>query len=501
MPQGMDPSLSLHVGPQGSSMTYNPFKVILDTLQAQHLGNQAKLFQQEYDSRNALGPLMQKSVNTDQNSPEYGNLNVEQFMAGAAQDPKVAWRAPEFVRAALENRQKQIENSQKQLGMAKEKNDYMNTQLGGLVAMGDTITSDNVMEVAANMAADGIVEPKKIAAQLKDMPQSGPALAKWVLQRQLQAAGAAKQLDLQYGKIEQMNLGNKVLIGRVNQLNDTFNPIGEATTGMSPAEAAGLEVTGRDEEGAELRTPKGVIAENTGLARPGTYTGRGATGGTSFTTTLPPADAAYLEGRGKTIAKYAEELDEKVTVGNQLMPRIAEMRDLMKETRTGGGTSAYLSIAKIAQALGFSDKLVDQMAGGSVPAAEEFEKFALQTSTELLRQMLVGSRMTNLEFDQFRKNNPQLNTDPRATENIFNFISKMQATMQQEQKEFQKFTASKARGGEGGKITDWPAEWTKRLTERGIADPRYIKGEALSTMMRGDAKTKTKSLADHLKSQ
>lgn len=167
-----------------------------------------------------------------------------------------------------------------------------------------------------------------------------------------------------------------------------------------------------------------------------------------------------LGGEGTHFAKAEEELNNRVGVGQQLMVRIGEMRDLLSKIRAGGGAQAYFGLAKLAQSIpGISPQVVDFFNRGDTGASEEFNKFALQTSTEMLRQMMVGSKMTNTEFEQFYKNNPNLNTDPRAIENIFNFMSRIYKLDVAKQKELRSFV------GAGKNPADFDVHWAQKGEE------------------------------------
>lgn len=475
----VDPSLSLTAGTSGANVTVNPLKMMLDMAQLQQMGNQAKLFRQEYDARSALGPILQRTITTDPSSQDYGQLNIEKFTAEAAQDPRVAWKAQEIVKGALENRQTQIDNVGKQLTQSRDRLNLINQNLGSLSNLGDTVTRDNVIDVAGKLVSDGTIDARKMALMLKDMPNGGPALAQWVQQRQLAATEAAKQLDLKYGKWESYDVGNRHLIKQFDQLAGTVTTRAMLPKTLSPSEAA-TPVEGTDEEGTPFSISKGEFAERQKLAPPGTYTGAQAT---PLPKGLSPSESATQLGLGKNAEEYEKGVNEEVTISRNLLNRIEEIREGLKNARTGGGSELRVALAKFAQYGGLPTAWVDKMAGGDLGASEELKKLFVQTSVEVLKQSLAGaagSRITNMEFEQFQKNNPNLETDPRAIEKINNFLTRISKMAMDQQQEMVKFRTSKAKGGEGKELKDWPAEWAKRAEARGYGVPKIVEGEAKS---------------------
>lgn len=181
---------------------------------------------------------------------------------------------------------------------------------------------------------------------------------------------------------------------------------------------------------------------------------------------LTPGERTYSEARGKDVADYQKALDERVNVGDQILMTVSEGRQALSSIRAGGGAAAYARLATIAQSVGASNEVVDKIAGGNLAAAQEFEKLMVNTTMGQIRQQLQGiggSRLSQLEFETFQHNNPNINTDPRAIDKIFNFWNRVANRDYEEQQ------ALNAEVGKPGfNMATWPARWQRVMREKGM---------------------------------
>lgn len=86
----------------------------------------------------------------------------------------------------------------------------------------------------------------------------------------------------------------------------------------------------------------------------------------------------------------------------------------------------------------------------SVTQAMEALKQAISTDNG------VAGRLTQAEFQQFLKVNPNLSTDPRAIEKLFSFSDRQQQRMMNEQQGFDSWLKK------GNNPAGWAAEWTRQ---------------------------------------
>ena len=140
---------------------------------------------------------------------------------------------------------------------------------------------------------------------------------------------------------------------------------------------------------------------------------------------------AYSTDAAKALATKAEHVGAQLTESQALLQRIAESRDALRQFTAGGGAEQRVQLAKIAQAIpGMPQSIVDGLAGGSLSAAQQFQKYAAQEALQTMQQALAsdtgkGSQGNRISMQLFIKNNPNIDTDPNAIEKIFNFQTKL----------------------------------------------------------------------------
>lgn len=176
-----------------------------------------------------------------------------------------------------------------------------------------------------------------------------------------------------------------------------------------------------------------------------------------------PQAQKFADAQAGTAATAAAALNERVRSGSDLMQRIGESRDAMTKFKAGAGKETRLQVAQMAQAIGLPDATVGKIAGGDIGAMQEFQKLAVSQAMEALKQTMatdngMGGRMTQAEFQQFLKVNPNLSTDPRAINKLFDFSEKVHSRNMQEQQAFDKYVTG------GGEPARWPAEWSRIMT-------------------------------------
>jgi hypothetical protein len=174
----------------------------------------------------------------------------------------------------------------------------------------------------------------------------------------------------------------------------------------------------------------------------------------------------YLGARGTDMADYQKGLDDRVKMGQQIMQTVAPawdaLQDLKKSGQSPGGLqTARMAIAQMAQGLGADPSVVDKIS--KLGDTQEFSKLMVNTTMSQISQQLPSmSKMAVSEYNSFTKNNPNLDTDPRAIEKIFNFWSGVQNTNRLEQTEMNSYLAK------GGNISEWPAKWQEIAEKKGL---------------------------------
>lgn len=122
---------------------------------------------------------------------------------------------------------------------------------------------------------------------------------------------------------------------------------------------------------------------------------------------------------------YQKDLTARVNASTNNLLRTTEARDLLSKFKPGAGSSVYADIAQKLQAIGAPQSLVDKIAGGDLGATQSFNKFLAQSVIAGVRQAAGGDQTRVAEVENFIKNNPTVNTDPRALNRLFDFTDKL----------------------------------------------------------------------------
>lgn len=195
--------------------------------------------------------------------------------------------------------------------------------------------------------------------------------------------------------------------------------------------------------------------------------GQGGNGGNSGAAPAPqggkfgitPTDKTYKSALGTDAAEYEKNLNSKVDAGYELVRRVNEQEDLLKDFRTGATGPVRERLSAYARDLSAPEGLVKSIGGGDPAAAQEFEKFAAQTNLEQLKQAIGANRMLKTEFDAFQKANPNIGTDPKAVAKVFQWLRQTYANDVSQQSALQDFKKT----GQG--IDQFPAYYTKQRND------------------------------------
>ena len=121
---------------------------------------------------------------------------------------------------------------------------------------------------------------------------------------------------------------------------------------------------------------------------------------------------------------YQKDVTARASASNQFKVRADELKNLLTEFKPGAGSTTYQSIAEKLQTVGAPQDLVDKVAGGDLSASQSFNKFLAQSVISGIRQSAGNDPARVAEIENYIKNNPTINTDPRALERFINFTEK-----------------------------------------------------------------------------
>ncbi len=160
--------------------------------------------------------------------------------------------------------------------------------------------------------------------------------------------------------------------------------------------------------------------------------------------------------------EYQKGLANRVVASNAYLQRAQEIEPLMEQFKPGAGTGTYANVAQKLQAIGAPQALVDRVAGGDLSAVQSMNKFLAQSVIASARQAANGSTYAS-EVENFLKNNPSVETDPRALKRFIQFNNKLARVDLLENEAL-------AQAKENGIYNPgtWQADWQKIAEKKGL---------------------------------
>jgi hypothetical protein len=192
---------------------------------------------------------------------------------------------------------------------------------------------------------------------------------------------------------------------------------------------------------------------------------------------------AYASDAGKNLAAKGAALSSQVAESQELLKRIDQSRQALQTFQAGGGMDTRVDVAKALQGLGAPQSIVDQVAGGSLNGAQVFQKYAAQEALQTMRQSLAsddgkGSPGNRVAMQLFIKNNPNLDTDPRAIEKIFNFQTGLHNQLLDQQDNYVKYVTDPTTPKD---VSAFDNQWAHQAIAKGYVNPQMVTGQAKGT--------------------
>lgn len=194
---------------------------------------------------------------------------------------------------------------------------------------------------------------------------------------------------------------------------------------------------------------------------------------------------AYSTDAAKALQAKGEHVGAQLSEAQGLLQRIQESRDALTKFKAGGGMDSRVEMAKMAQAIpGMPQSVVDGIAGGSLSAAQEFQKYAAQEALQTMQQSLAsdtgkGAQGNRISMQLFIKNNPNIDTDPRAIEKIFNFQTKLHNELLNKSDMLTKYISDPNTVKDPGAFDNMYAH---SQVNSGNVQPKMTQGQAKGTM-------------------
>lgn len=446
----LDPAISLAAGQglpqQQPILGGNPIGSALTMMQIQNAANQNRLFQQTFAARQQMGEIMASAPNTE--------AGLQQIL----QSPAAPF-AGEFLNSIRAAQQAMV-------GMQGEQQKQAQSGLEAVMHMLPSVyanPTNGQWQTSMNVATQGL-SPYAMQASKGAIESIRQGLMENLPADQNAAAGVVRQ------RIGALLYSSNMTPDQMYALGGVIRPQVVQTTGAQGQPIS--QVVGGSPfpqgQGGGMGAVQGGQGAMQGGGAPALNAGVGAAPGSVLGIGPTATQGKYLTDRGTDMAQYQKALDTNVSMGATIQQTIAEARNAMANFIPGGGAETYAKIAQVAQAFGADPKIVDKISNGDLSASQEFNKLMVNTVMGQIREQLSGiggSRLSQMEFQTFSKNNPNIETDPRAIGKIFDFWTRLYQRDVDEQRSMNQYL------GRGGDISQWPATWQHIAAQKGYIVP------------------------------
>lgn len=427
---------------------------IAQLAQVRNAMNQNVAFQQQQAYQQAIGPILQQTVDPTTGQPDYNKA-----YALVASNPATSRFAPEFFSQGLANQKVQADTANNYLGQHITK---MNTGLQimqGLLSKGPAVTMGDVAQGLAPAVSNGVFSPQEATSMMGQLPPGGQPLFDRIRQATLQQMPALAAAQTVYGTQSNADVGGHVQTIQNSPFMQSAGPVGvPLTKGPSPESLnQGVGVTGPT--GVPSIQPAGLahvmLDGDNHVINPGVQ---------PATTGLNPQSSFVANDYNKDLTSRAQGSQTAIQNFDQAL-------SLLKSGVGGPGSPARAQLAQNLVAIGLPKETAETLTSGNITDTTELQKYLYTGAFGALQQSLGSNRMTNDEVMQAQKMLPNASTDPKAAQAVIGYMHHLAELPLAEQQQFQNFQTQLAQPGsalvkEGLTLGSWPSIWSKIMQAR-----------------------------------
>lgn len=423
---------------RASQPTTNPLQTAMQAMQMRVANLHANQLQQGIDSNQAVSQAIQRNTNPD------GSVNLAGVQSDIARDPRAAYDLQAATGTNLQQQGQQNAVNSGSVELQKQRLGLITQQMGTLLNKPD-LTRDDLVNAATTMGKSFGLPQATVDQFEAGIPADPSQLKPFLASKLASLQGAGEQLTSMTPGGGSVDTGPNVAI--TNQRLATGMPIGAPVTvynkGLTP-------------EGATAPTQIGINGQGAPIVGTRQQFVNQANSGGGVQTSLSP----YGQASQTSAADYEKALNGRVTAAQNSSHYLSEAQTLLNDVRTGGGGVARADLARRAQAIpGMPQSIVDAIAGGNLGDTQVLQKVLLQNAIQQMQANFNGTgAVANVE--QFLKNNPNLENDPRAIPKLMSFIGGMNTNLGREQQAYRDYV------NKGQNPADFPAAWNNSPTMR-----------------------------------
>lgn len=474
----------------------NPLQMLGQLAQTQNALNQNAQFQQQFAAKQALGPIIQASIDPQTGQPDFNKMFV-----GMAGNPATAFLASDFLNQAVTRQFTQQQTANLALEQEIKRVGVIGNVAGSMLQQGRTplpqggfstnVTPEQLMSRLSDPDISRIIAPKDaVTLVAKYSSMSPPERYNFLQQRALQAMTAKESMESVYGKMENIKHGGTTtpmqqspMMGTSQQVGGALNDtptVGEKMTPLTQTDSikggqtttpayqvpGAVPAGGGSAVGAINPPAMGVpdasaappLVTDKDQGRVATGTPGAAPGAVPSATRVTGLDPVRAEGLKKFAEDYVPDLNKRVQDANQLTTLMSQVKNELRDFKPGSGTELKARFAALAQSMGAPQETVDRIANGSLGSVQAAQKLFVGIGTTLAGQLIKagGGRMTQAEWAKFlAEGAPNASMDPRGLQKVLNAMTELSHFTKLEQSTYQKY--SKLPGADP---LEWQSKWS-----------------------------------------
>lgn len=416
----------------------NPLQTMLQAAQYRYMNQHSNQLQQQMGANQAVSEAIQRNTGAD------GKVDLNAVQSDLSKDPRAAYDLQASTGTNMQQQGQQTLNSSNSLKLQQEQLGTLTQQLGTLMNKPD-LSRDDVVSAATSMGKSFGLPANVIAQSVAGIPNDPSQLKPYLASRIASLQAPGEQLTSMTPGGGSVDTGPNVAMTNTRLASGV--PIGAPVTvynkGLTPEGATTPTQTGITRQGAP------IVGTRQQFVNQANSTGGVQTG-------LSP----YNQASQQNAAQYEQGLNGRVTAAQNSSHYLSEAQNLLNDVRTGGGGVARADLARRAQAIpGMPQSVVDAIAGGNLGDTQVLQKVLLQNAIQQMQANFNGTgAVANVE--QFLKNNPDLENDPRAIPKLMSFIGGMNTNLGREQQAYRDYV------NKGQNPADFPAAWNNSPTMR-----------------------------------
>ena len=426
---GIRPDISLGVAPAGGAAPVNPLGMMGQLSEIQNRLNQNRLFQQEFQARQAIGQIWA-------NSPD-----PETAIQRTMQSPWAVFAAPQ-----IQAYRSSMETAQRVAGLRSEQNQSALQSFGknSAAAANDVSLLPGIadrtvasLDPLIRKDAEPLIRSAQAALMQGVDVKGDPAAALAKFQANHMALMTASGLtgdafNQLYGTSTTRDVGGQIISGvqqpaakgggfmAANALPKTLAP--QLTT-VEPASEGGAKVPGVVQGG--VFNPLTTGGGGAPAGSPANANALGISSPGKPLTGLTPEQEVIQKGSGEAVKDFRMEMNDAASQLPGQMHSLDLLQKTLTEAQAGGGADLRTTMGSWAQAaknagMPVTDKQVQDIGNQSLPASQTFKSVIKQVATRMLSADVHGQGKSMLPEVRAYLDSLDLATDPKAILDVLN---------------------------------------------------------------------------------